>query len=296
MKNKFAIPTSINSPLPTSLAGECKKATNILDAFGTWSAPSAIVTGGMGAGGQIGAKLTDFALVLNTKEAVKTFSHFGNITLGGNLGECRSIWIGYLEAYFSKTCGLFAGVSLESSVIFTRNDASEKIYGERVFAKQLLNGSVAPPYEADSLYRALDAKSRTLGNTGTIYQRTIQQEESKGNVYRCTSISAPGTLRIPGVRQQVGGYGAPTNTTVHRLHHSSQQAYAYFLKYQLQASCAATTVRRPATQLYEQDGDLNFQADDVITVTEKTDSQDDWWTDRLNGQIGSFPANYAEIL
>lgn len=41
----------------------------------------------MGAGGQIGAELTDFVLVLNTKEAVKTFSHFGNITLGTNVSS-----------------------------------------------------------------------------------------------------------------------------------------------------------------------------------------------------------------
>ena len=33
----------------------------------------------------IGAELTDFVLVLNTKEAVKTFSQLGNITLGGNV-------------------------------------------------------------------------------------------------------------------------------------------------------------------------------------------------------------------
>jgi lipid-binding SYLF domain-containing protein len=50
-----------------------------------WSAPSAIGTGGIGAGGQIGAELTDFVLVLNTKEAVKTFSQIGNVTLGGNV-------------------------------------------------------------------------------------------------------------------------------------------------------------------------------------------------------------------
>jgi lipid-binding SYLF domain-containing protein len=33
----------------------------------------------------LGAELTDFVLVLNTKEAVKTFSQGGNITLGANV-------------------------------------------------------------------------------------------------------------------------------------------------------------------------------------------------------------------
>lgn len=37
--------------------------------------------------GLSGAELTDFVLVLNTKEAVKTFSHFGNVQLGGNVSS-----------------------------------------------------------------------------------------------------------------------------------------------------------------------------------------------------------------
>ncbi|KAF9425524.1 hypothetical protein BGZ94_007450, partial [Podila epigama] len=126
----------LNSPLPKDLAGECKKASKILNSFvdpiaakgidniippdilskakglaiftvikagflfsgragsgiviarlddGTWSAPSAIGTGGMGFGGQIGAEFTDFVIVLNTRAAVKSFSSGGNVTLGGNL-------------------------------------------------------------------------------------------------------------------------------------------------------------------------------------------------------------------
>jgi lipid-binding SYLF domain-containing protein len=52
---------------------------------GTWSAPSAIGTGGMGFGGQIGAEITDFVIVLNTRAAVRSFMKEGNVTLGGNL-------------------------------------------------------------------------------------------------------------------------------------------------------------------------------------------------------------------
>jgi lipid-binding SYLF domain-containing protein len=50
-----------------------------------WSAPSCIATGGMGVGGQIGAEVTDFVIVLNSQDAVKAFSHGGNVTLGSNL-------------------------------------------------------------------------------------------------------------------------------------------------------------------------------------------------------------------
>ncbi|OAD02973.1 hypothetical protein MUCCIDRAFT_141954 [Mucor lusitanicus CBS 277.49] len=386
------MPMSINSPLPTSLAGECKKATKILNAFvdpgegldkiiptsilekaqglaiftvlkagflfsgragsglvvarlpdGSWSAPSAIVTGGMGAGGQIGAELTDFVLVLNTKEAVKTFSHFGNITLGGNVSIAAgpigrnaeasgSATLKHISAIYSysKTRGLFAGVSLEGSVIFTRNDANEKLYGERVTAKELLNGSVAPPREADSLYRALNAKFHTLGSTGAMYQRTIQHEESKGNLYKSTSISAPGTLRIPGPHpppspmptyntNNNNNYNAApnyTNSSTYNkpdykqavpppLYDGQQLSFSRDIK----KSVAAPPPPPPPSQnskpqraraLYaftsEQEGDLTFQAGDIITVTEKTESQEDWWTGRLNGQLGSFPANYVEMI
>ena len=58
--------------------------------YSDWSAPSAIMTGGMGFGGQVGAELTDFIMVLNTTSAVKTFMHHGSITLGGNIsGKIR---------------------------------------------------------------------------------------------------------------------------------------------------------------------------------------------------------------
>ncbi|CAO3691244.1 unnamed protein product [Rhizopus microsporus] len=52
---------------------------------GKWSAPTAIATGGVGFGAQIGADITDFVLILNSDEAVRAFSQGGNLTLGGNL-------------------------------------------------------------------------------------------------------------------------------------------------------------------------------------------------------------------
>jgi lipid-binding SYLF domain-containing protein len=51
------------------------------------------MTGGMGFGGQVGAELTDFIMVLNTASAVKTFMHHGSITLGGNIsGKIRDFF------------------------------------------------------------------------------------------------------------------------------------------------------------------------------------------------------------
>ena len=58
---------------------------------GSWSAPSAIGTGGMGFGGQIGAEITDFVIVLNTQAAVKSFCRGGNVTLGGSLSGNKTM-------------------------------------------------------------------------------------------------------------------------------------------------------------------------------------------------------------
>lgn len=42
------------------------------------------------------------------------------------------------------------------------------------------------------------------------------------------------------------------------------------------------------------DGDLSFNAGDRIELVEKTQSSEDWWTGRLNGQQGVFPGNYVQ--
>ncbi|KIK99910.1 hypothetical protein PAXRUDRAFT_822182 [Paxillus rubicundulus Ve08.2h10] len=52
------------------------------------------------------------------------------------------------------------------------------------------------------------------------------------------------------------------------------------------------------TALYDFDaqaeGDLSFKTGDRIVIVTKTDSQEDWWTGRLNGVEGVFPGNYVQ--
>ncbi|KAH7883953.1 hypothetical protein F5I97DRAFT_1938590 [Phlebopus sp. FC_14] len=42
------------------------------------------------------------------------------------------------------------------------------------------------------------------------------------------------------------------------------------------------------------DGDLSFKTGDRIEIVTKTESQQDWWTGRLNGAQGVFPGNYVQ--
>lgn len=140
-------------------------------ADGSWSAPSAIATAGGGFGGQIGFELTDFVFILNDAAAVRAFSQAASVTLGGNVsiaagpvgrnaeaaGAASMKGVAGVFSY-SKTKGLFAGVSLEGSVLIERRDANEKMYGGRVTARQLLEGAIRPPPSADPLMRVLNTR------------------------------------------------------------------------------------------------------------------------------------------
>ncbi|KAI7783710.1 hypothetical protein LA080_011419 [Diaporthe eres] len=202
----------INNPLPSSMASECKKCGKILASFidprqafgpdkglailtvikagflgsarfgsglvvarlpdGSWSAPTAIATGGAGFGGQIGFELTDFVFILNDASAVKTFAQAGSLTLGGNVSiaagpvgrNAEAAGAASLRSVagifsYSKTKGLFAGVSLEGSAIIERKDANTKLYGRPVSAKDLLNGAERPPPQAAPLFNILNSRA-----------------------------------------------------------------------------------------------------------------------------------------
>jgi amphiphysin len=41
------------------------------------------------------------------------------------------------------------------------------------------------------------------------------------------------------------------------------------------------------------DGDLSFKTGDRIEIVEKTESAEDWWTGKLNGQQGVFPGTFS---
>jgi len=129
-----------------------------------WSGPSFIGTGGAGWGLQIGAQVTDFVIVLNNDSAVRAFSRGGNVTIGadvsaaaGPVGRTAEGAVAPTAAVYtySKSKGLFAGVSLEGAVIGTQRDANSRYYGRPVRADEILSGVTAPPPGAAPLRRAL---------------------------------------------------------------------------------------------------------------------------------------------
>ncbi|KAF7768079.1 hypothetical protein Agabi119p4_7322 [Agaricus bisporus var. burnettii] len=135
---------------------------------GSWSAPSCIGTAGVGWGLQIGADITDFVIVLNSEDAVRAFSLGGNVTIGGNiaatagpLGTGGSVQASLAHPApmfsYSQSKGLFAGISLEGTVLIERKDANRDFYGSPVPVKDILGGRVPPPEVASRLYEIIEA-------------------------------------------------------------------------------------------------------------------------------------------
>ncbi|XP_060086372.1 SH3 domain-containing YSC84-like protein 1 [Ylistrum balloti] len=132
-----------------------------------WSAPSALGIAGLGGGFEIGAEVTDFVIILNSRSSVDAFSKGGNLTLGGNFSIAAGPLGRNLEAdiavrspaaiyTYSKTKGLFAGISVEGSALIERKDANKKFYGQDVRAYQILSGEIPRPEECSALYETLE--------------------------------------------------------------------------------------------------------------------------------------------
>ncbi|XP_074269255.1 uncharacterized protein LOC141592470 [Silene latifolia] len=136
---------------------------------GTWSAPSAIASVGLGWGAQIGGELTDFIIVLHNYKAVKTFCSRVHFSLGAGCSAAAGPVGRVLEAdlragdrgsglCYSYSCskGAFVGVSLEGNVVTTRIDTNLRFYGDPYLtAADILLGSVDRPRAAEPLYGAL---------------------------------------------------------------------------------------------------------------------------------------------
>lgn len=82
-------------------------------------------------------QLTDFVIVLNSQAAVDAFSRNGNVTLGGNVSVAAGpigrnaegdVTVKSISAVYtySKTRGLFAGISLEGSALIERKDTNRR--------------------------------------------------------------------------------------------------------------------------------------------------------------------------
>ncbi|RLN96967.1 hypothetical protein BBJ28_00000711 [Nothophytophthora sp. Chile5] len=135
---------------------------------GSWSAPSAIGTAGIGGGLEAGGELIEFMIIMGSKNAVKVF-HRTQVNVGGALSVAVGPYgrdalaqaaasRGGFNANFSysHSRGLFAGISLHGAVITARSEMNSNFYGQKLTPEEILGGAVQQPRAAQCLYDAID--------------------------------------------------------------------------------------------------------------------------------------------
>ena len=125
---------------------------------------------------QAGGQATDFVvLVMNDKGARAVMN--GKAKLGadasiaaGPVGrDAEASTNAAMSAQmlsYSRSQGVFAGVSLSGTSLGPDSDANEKIYGKKITGEQIFDGSVKPPASADVLLSTLQAKSPKNASEG----------------------------------------------------------------------------------------------------------------------------------
>jgi len=119
---------------------------------GSWSAPSYADIGGGSFGLQIGVQATDLVLIFTDEDGLRGLLK-SKVKLGadasvaaGPLGRKAEVGTDVLLRSgvfaYSRSKGLFAGVSLDGSAVGIDDSANQKAYGKDVSAEQILFGNV----------------------------------------------------------------------------------------------------------------------------------------------------------
>lgn len=146
------------------------------DFKGAWGAPAMMRLEGGSFGLQIGGSATDFILlVMNAKGAdslLKSKVKLGadaSVAAGPKGRSAAASTDALMTAEiltYSRSKGLFAGVSLAGSTLRQDSGANEDLYGRKVSAREIvLEGKVQTPAEAVPLVKALEKHSpKNLSN------------------------------------------------------------------------------------------------------------------------------------
>src|SRR6202158_2910413 len=137
---------------------------------GPWGPPALYALEGVSIGFQLGGQATDFVLlVMNPSGARSLLS--SKVKLGADAsaaagpkgrtaeGATDIVMTAEILSY-SRTKGLFAGISLEGSTLRSDGGANENLYGKKLSARDIIrDGKVGIPPCAHELVSRLDSKS-----------------------------------------------------------------------------------------------------------------------------------------
>ncbi|HKQ86645.1 MAG TPA: lipid-binding SYLF domain-containing protein [Candidatus Acidoferrales bacterium] len=137
---------------------------------GPWSAPALIALEGGNLGFQLGGQATDFVLlVMNPKGANSILS--SKVKLGADAAAAAGpkgrdaaadtdVVMKAEVLTYSRSRGLFAGISLEGSTLRSDGGANKNLYGRELSARQIVReGKVGVPASGRELISLLNQKS-----------------------------------------------------------------------------------------------------------------------------------------
>jgi lipid-binding SYLF domain-containing protein len=137
---------------------------------GPWGPPSMMALEGGSFGFQIGGQATDFVLlimnergasaILSSKVKLGADASAAAGPVGRTAAAATDVTLRAEVLTYSRSRGLFAGVSLEGSTLRPDNDANERLYGKKVEAKEIvLHKAVPMPPSAKPLIATLTKHS-----------------------------------------------------------------------------------------------------------------------------------------
>ncbi len=137
---------------------------------GPWGAPSMYALEGGNIGLQLGGQATDFVLLVMNPKGAKSLMG-SKVKLGADAAAAAGpkgrdataatdvVMKAEILSY-SRSRGLFAGISLEGSTLRSDNRANEKLYGRKLSAKEILHeGKVGVPASGKELAGLLNKES-----------------------------------------------------------------------------------------------------------------------------------------
>jgi len=172
----------------------------VRDANGRFSDPIMISITGGNVGWQIGVQATDVVLVFTTRKSIEDIAD-GKLTLGGDasvaagpVGRAASAATDQnftAEVYsYSRNRGLFAGVSLDGSIIAIDSKSNRRLYGQTAPASDIIAGRIhTDGAEANRFKRAI------VSSTGTAAPAHASQ--SSGNAIATPAETAPASTEAP---------------------------------------------------------------------------------------------------
>src|SRR5712675_1048381 len=108
---------------------------------GPWGAPAMYALEGGSVGFQIGGEATDLILLVMNDRGMESILS-SKVELGADASADTDAWMRAEIVSYSRSRGVFAGVSLEGSTLRPDDEASEQVYGHAIKAKEIVRSQL----------------------------------------------------------------------------------------------------------------------------------------------------------